>query len=243
MPTTDLVPIAVYRTAVPGFIVRAGFCNRPSCAQPMLRVGFDAAGDSTPMLWCSNACASWGHRKRQQAERSAARVVVVGRCNGCLGWFNQVVHRNSATTTELYCSDGCRHVRPCEPCRGLNRRRPNRAICIECFTVIKRSCAGKIRYTRANAEHVASKRRDKRPDRETTAYHCWAVCLGWHIGSPVGEEHQTRIIAAAALLRQRLGPDNWDKFVAQLATSPRTSIAWLNGRPAGPRPASRAPAP
>lgn len=232
MPTTDLVPIAVYRTAVPGFIVRAGFCARPTCARPILHVEVDFNADGNPMTWCSKSCASWGRRKRMQAQRATERIAVTGRCRGCREWFTQVVHRNSATKTEAFCKERCKFWMPCEPCGGINNRASHRAICIECFTVIKRSCAGKTRYNKDYVERVVATRRRKRSDREATAYHCWAICGAWHIGAPIGEEHQNRIIAAAAYLRQRLGPDSWDRFVAELATAPRSEIVWLNGRTA-----------
>lgn len=220
-----LVRLADAHRSDSGFVVFVSRCQRPSCSTPIVRVVQHDGDPATSTKWCSETCTRWSRR----ASKASPIVMVNGQCHGCRKWTTEP-ERQAYTrqrTDTRYCSTRCRtqsQYVPCEACSGRYLRSPSQAVCASCFHTAAVSCAGKDRF---GDRHVAAARiswyrkKDRRRagSNDLVIYTCWA-CGFLHVGN--GDTGENSPAArAAALLRQRLGPDLWQQLVDRWSTQKR----------------------
>lgn len=241
-----LLPADQARRSMPGFALFIGQCQRPSCAAPIVRVALARNASAVANIkWCSPACRRWAIHQKSVSPL----VMLNGRCKTCGKSFTQRIHRTNTDAMTQHCSDRCQTTGkrvPCEACGGAALRPPEHAICALCFRAVANSCAGKDRYpTVTSARTMIGRFRAANPSRaaqnKPDLYTCWC-CTAIHVGSTADmtPERITRIVAGAALLRQRLGPDRWDDLVEGWATQRRDTSRTIGPViPAGATPRPR----
>jgi hypothetical protein len=194
----DLVPATLYNDW--------HVCWRPGCQRRFLvRKRRPTDDPATPPRWCSTGCRSWGYRSSKRERQDRAGVFVTGLCGcGCAAWT--ATHTVDLAGVELVASAVCEgrlrqrrraelHAADvCAAC-GAPKRRGD-VVCDRCMSLVRGSCAGKVRHRR---ERVAAM------SYGGGAYRC-RMCEHWHNGRRVPAEQRERIVAAAGVLREGLEP-------------------------------------